>query len=472
MVGAPANVGQTDKKLIEEYQGQVADLREKLDGMENTLRQKEDELNNAMDGERTRSTAASMEFSDLRSNLEDKLADALSLNESLQNELGKLRSDQTNTERGLRQELDDLRASGAAASGVRSGNDELETENAELRMELEEQQKITEEVRVEALESLREMRILSETSGSSWEREEQLSKQVCMLEEEVKDWRNRYARTKTQLRTLRASSIGLSIEQNAGRDVKDGGFTQSDGLVKDVHVTKFQIAIDELLRTARSDDPARTIDFMKTVVFAIRNITQDIDSASTANEELAQQQAKLKSRVSATANNLITASKNYVSASGLSPVSLLDAAASHLTCAVVDLIRTVKIRPTPAGELEDDDDGSLPARDPTGFFPAREERNDLPPFFGLRAGRISGDSSMYSPVNSPRESSAPRPRSSGRDWRRSGSRGGFANGSNGVTSNLSAAPAMTMGFGIRTQESDVEELKVNLSQWSLSRGSN
>ena len=148
---------------------------------------------------------------------------------------------------------------------------------------------------------------------------------------------------------------------------------------------------------------------------------------------------------------------------------MLDAAASHLTAAVVELIRTVKIRPTPAGELEDDDDGNLDPVDTTGFFPVRDPRQDNtpPPFQGLRNGRISADSSMYSPVNSPRESTNIQPKSSGKEsWaerQRSLSRGApptnGLNIMNGNNKTLPPAP-MGVGFGIRTQDSDVEELKV------------
>jgi hypothetical protein len=440
--------------------------------MEDNLKQKDDELTSALDRERNRATAANMEkeeWSNMRMDLENKLADAQNLTESLQSELDRVRASQTNTERALRAQIEELQPSGGGSRGL--GNSDLEQENEELRSELREQQRVTEEVRREAQEFLREMRMLSERSGSSYEREEQLSNTVNKLEEEVKDWRNRYARTKTQLRNLRASSIGLAIQQDAAKYAKENDFTQENGLVKDVHVTKFQISIDELLQTARNGDPVRVIEFMKFVVVNVRKITQDIDEAPSSSRELVQQQAKLKSRVSATANNLITASKNFASANGLSPVSLLDAAASHLTSAVVELVRTVKIRPTPAGELEDDDDGKLEPVDSTGFFPVRDPRqeNNPPPFQGLRS-RISDDSSRYSPVNSPRESTM-RPRSSGKDsWagrQRSQSRGALnMNGANGVNglngnNNKSLPPApMGVGFGIRTQDSDVEELKV------------
>lgn len=440
----------------------MAELREKLDVMEDNLKLKDDELNSFLDGERGRATAADVEkkeFSDLRRDLENKLSDAQNLNDSLQAELDRLQSTQASNERDLRTQLEELKQSGGSRN--MAGDGQLEQENEELRIELREQQQVTDEVRREAQEFLREMRQLSQQSGSSYEREEQLSGTVQKLEEEVKDWRNRYARTKTQLRNLRASSIGLSIQQDAAKYIKDSGFTQENGMVKDVHVTKFQISIDELLQIARTDDPARVIDFMKSVVVNVRTIVQDIDDAVSPGGDISQQQIKLKSRVSATTNNLITASKNFASAKGLSPVSLLDAAASHLTSAIVELVRTVKIRPTPAGELEDDDDGDLTPLETPGFFPVRGLRTDSnpPPFRGFQNGRMSTESSMYS--NSPRVSTDMRSRDS---RQRSQSRSDI-NGINGMNGNkISPLPPMGVGFGIRTQDSDVEDLKVSLSR--------
>jgi len=327
----------------------------------------------------------------------------------------------------------------------------LESDYQALKTELREQQRVTNEVREEASAFLKEMKSLSDRSSQSWEREEQLVHQVHKLEEEVKEWKSRYARTKTQLRSLRASSLGLSIQQpDAGNYAKDGGLTSSDGLVRDVHVTKFQIAIDELLRTARTNEPASILDYMKAVVISVRHITEDIgDSTSSDSEDgFAQQRNKLKTRVSATANNLITASKNFAISNGISPVSLLDAAASHLTSAVVELIRTVKIRPTPAGELEDDDDGSLPT--------------ESPGYFNIHHGRTSGGDSVYSSMSSPRASSM-RSRGRGKElWtaRRPPSRSGLANG-NGL------GLPMKMSFGLRKQDTEIEELKVLAVAYTL-----
>ncbi|KAJ8066435.1 hypothetical protein OCU04_005496 [Sclerotinia nivalis] len=531
--------------------------------MEDDLKRKDDELNIVMDQQRGRDVAVDTdkkEWDEVRMDLENKLADAQNLNDALQSELDRVRESQASLDRELKSQIEELQiALVDAGKGGGSGDADLERENEELRAELREQQEITEDVRSEAQEFLREMRVLSERSTASYNREEQLEIMVNKLEDEVKEWRNRYAKTKTQLRSLKASSIGLSI-QDAAKYAKDNGFTAENGLVKDVHVTKFQLSIDELLQTARSSDPERVIGSMKNVVMTVRQIAQDIDEAPSNNEELAQKQARLKSRLSATANNLITASKNFVGAKGLSPVSLLDAAASHLTTAVVELVRTVKIKPTPAGELEDNDDGNIAPVQATvpapvtaqpstvggffgskpattepkpakaggifGFFTSREAKQenappqqgntrqsmDAPrqsltaderqsedsqrqslddyvpgPFLGLRNGRASTNSSMYSSINSPRESIV-LPQTSGMVSLNAAQPNStenplspMTNGADPVNGNakpiplaLQAPPGppshppspipapMGVGFGLRSQDSDIEDLKIYL----------
>lgn len=547
--------------------------------MEDDLKKKDDELKIVVDQQRGSNAAVDAdrkEWENLRMDLENKLADAQNLNDSLQSELDRAQESQAILDRELKSQIEELQiALVDADTGGRAGDADLQRENEELKAELREQQEITEDVRNEAQEFLQEMRMLSERSTASYDREEQLETMVSKLEDEIKDWRNRYAETKTQLRSLRASSIGLSI-QDAATYAKDSGFIADDGVVKDVLVIKFQLSIDELLQTARSSDPERVIEYMKNVVLNVRQISQDMDGAPENNEESAQNQARLKSRLSATANNLITASRNFAGAKGLSPVSLLDAAASHLTTAVIELVRTVKIRPTPAGELDDNDVGNLAppeAKSPApvtaqpseigglfgsksatvepkpaaskpsnggmfGFFASREAKQDnVPPqqasvqpqkenvklqqdtakqsmdsqhqglndydkqsedlqrqsvddyvpgpFLGLRNNRASTDSSMYSPVNSPRESLG-HPNSAGQDPllaaladAKENPLSPIANGADPVNAGieplplalqtprgpLSAPPSplpapLGVGFGLRSQDSDIEDLKV------------
>ncbi|KAK1636173.1 hypothetical protein BDP81DRAFT_394808 [Colletotrichum phormii] len=467
-----AVASEADKKLLDEYQTQVRDLREKLDVMEDAMKKKDDELNSVLDGERSRSTAANMEkkgFGDLRLGLENKLAEAQDLNASLKQELDRMRDEHANESRQMRDQMDELRQSNAAAGAMNSGNAdrELQMENQQLRQSLQEQQQVTEEARREAREFLREMKMLSQQSGSTWQKQEELEKTIEQLEAEVRDWRNRYARTKTQLRSMRASSLGLTVEQDASKYIREKGFAQDGGAVKDVHVTKFQIAIDELLQRARAENPDTVIDAMKQVVVSVRRITKDIDEGVATNEELMQQRSKLKGKISSTANHLITTSKNFASSAGITPVSLLDAAATHLVAAVVDLLRVAKIRSTPAGELEDEDDGTITPVDSTGFFSprtaSRQEsiiQESLPPlgqapapFRGLGGGRTSMDSSAYSPINSPRQSADAYNQARGANGMNG--MGGFA----GMNQN---GPTNGYGNGMRQQDNRAEDLKIYL----------
>ncbi|KAL2134962.1 hypothetical protein VTI74DRAFT_10283 [Chaetomium olivicolor] len=414
---------ESDKKLIEEYEQQVRDLREKLDNVEDALKKKDDELINMLDGERSKAAAVNSEkkeWENAREKLENRLAEAQELNDSLQRELERIRGEHASEVRQLREEMEQVRQSSGNMVSGGAGDAELERENKALRMALEEQESVTEEVRREAAQFLQEMRMISQQSSAAWERQAEMEKTIESLEREVREWQNRYARTKTQLRDMRGSSAGIMVDLDAAKYVREKGFVTDNGLVKDIHVTKFQLAIDELLRRARTDTPERVTDSMKGVVVSVRRITKDTDG-SAQNGEAAVQHQKLKSRVSSTANNLITASKNFASSAGISPVSLIDAAASHLVAAVVELLRTAKIRATPADELDDEEDGTVTPVDSSGFFsPQSNGQSQIssmasvqdtlpapPPFQGLGPrSRTSVDSSAYSPISSPRESFA------------------------------------------------------------------
>ena len=334
--------------------------------------------------------------------LESKISKAVDLNSSLQLELKKVREEQDSVERDLRGQLEASRQ-GDGDSDLQARFADLEVKHQTLQTELQGQQQVTEEVRREASTFLMEMRTLSEQSHSNWEREEQLSSEVHRLDEEVKQWKGRYAKAKTQLRHLRAASMGIA---DARPDVstlvaaKDHELMQEHGLVKDVHVTKFQIAIDELLRIARYDEHRLVMPQIQAVVIAVRYILQDAQPASTESGEVAAAPKAIR-KVSATANNLITASKNFANSSGLSPVSLLDAAASHLSTAVVEIVHLVKIRASPQDELEDvdvaaDEDinlGQLKSPDYFSVAPSqsRHSHND------------NDNESMYSAIHPPSE---------------------------------------------------------------------
>lgn len=121
-----------------------------------------------------------------------------------------------------------------------------------------------------------------------------------------------------------------------------------DGCIEQTSLARFQNAIDELLAAARREDGGEVMETMTEVVKATRGISDDVRRFGVGGAgEVGDgdKVKKLTTRLSATANNLITATKNFVGSAGLSPVSLVDAAASHLTSTVVELCKLVKLRP-------------------------------------------------------------------------------------------------------------------------------
>jgi predicted nuclease with TOPRIM domain len=379
------SIGEAQEKIISDLQKQVTELQGKINSLEETLQTKDTEVVKMQDSVKQRDGTSASEraqWDDLRESLEEKVDNAESLNSSLRADIDRLRTENADTERKLRAQIEHLEANPPQAAY--NVGEEWKERCEDLERELNEQQQITDEVRRDAQTFLQEMKELSSRGDAATEREEQFSRRVSSLELELKEWKQHYARAKTQLRNMKSSSIGLSslAAPDVSNYTRDAKFASPDGLVKDVHVTQFQLGIDELLQVARRLDSEQVLETMKHVVKCVRAITGDVDGPSLSalqspissvnggmsNPE--KQQTKLKSRVSATANNLITASKNHAASSGLSPVSLLDAAASHLSTAVIELVKLVKVRPTPEGELEQEekDDRPMPLK-PTTYSP-------------------------------------------------------------------------------------------------------
>jgi hypothetical protein len=352
--GTTTTLGDSERKLLMESQTQVSALLEKVEKLEEQVRIKDEELARSSDADQSGvSSNERQEWDDLRLDLESKVSKAEDLNSSLQHELERVRAEHESMERDLRGQLDEA-ASASGDADLVARYAELEIKHQSLQSELQKQEQLTQEVRREASEFLMEMKTLTAQSHSNWEREEQLSNNVHRLETEVNEWKHRYAKAKSQLRHLRTSSGGISDRgPDASVLAKEHELVQVDGVVKDIHVTKFQMAIDELLRVARFEDAQDVLAHVKSVLMAVRYMIQDVDQAPVPVDGSATLRMKAKGRVSATANNMITAARNFASSSGLSPVSLLDAAASHLCTAVVELVRVVKIQASPADELDD-----------------------------------------------------------------------------------------------------------------------
>ncbi|CAN6646389.1 hypothetical protein TRVA0_021S02058 [Trichomonascus vanleenenianus] len=227
--------------------------------------------------------------------------------------------------------------------------EKLRKDHSRLAKELEQQQKVTDQVRQEASAFLEEMRTLA-SSQSSWENVEALNLEVQKLKLEVQDWKNRYLRTKNNLKSAR-SSMYMSRTSNAFRPSpppieEDSPFYDAEnGKIRTSSVTRFQVAMDEFLIKSRTD-AGNLLDNLHNLVVATRVVSQDITESSSdaIDGERQSQIAQCTSLVSNTANSLISTTRNHLTSGGLAPISVLDATAADLSSAVIELIKVAKVR--------------------------------------------------------------------------------------------------------------------------------
>jgi hypothetical protein len=177
------------------------------------------------------------------------------------------------------------------------------------------------------------------------------------------DFRKKYERAKTELRSMKGSgpfSCALTrcswtsavTSQLFAHSVPRSGDADRlpvsvDGLIADVHITAFLSAVDDLLNAGRSPAPTAVLAPTKAVVNALHIIIDDVRSTpATSSADV----TAMLARADATVENLVAAAKTHATSAGMSPVSLLDAAASHVSAAVTELGKTVLIRRARAGE--------------------------------------------------------------------------------------------------------------------------
>jgi hypothetical protein len=412
--GFAATVSSEEKEQLQAQEMEIAELKEKMQEMETQLKAQENELEKGGELEAERN-----QWTSLQEELERKHQEAQRLNESLQQELAELKSKSRDDEeikdqhdrnlQDLHEQMDDLQeqlavqheengklqlqlresAQDSAALEVlraemdhlrkqvhdraeQSSSVEYERQIAQLREDLAKQETITTQVREEAMVYLREMRELSRQNDEAVEQEEKMAAKIAQLEKDNEIWRQRYAKIKAQNKHLRASTMGLGLHAgpDTGSFVRQEGLISEGGLVRDTDVTRFQVAVDELLKTARQQSTEAMLNSVKAVVISVQAITSAVrdeaypspapspvanQSSSGSSSSTGASVGKLKARVNGTANSLITATKQHAASHGLSPVALLDAAASNCTASVVELIKAVRIRPSDPSEFHDQD---------------------------------------------------------------------------------------------------------------------
>lgn len=136
-----------------------------------------------------------------------------------------------------------------------------------------------------------------------------------------------------------------------------------DGGILDIHVTAFISSTDSLLAAGRAPAPSRVLVPMKSVVNAASAIIEDIrifeqqqrtksTSSSGRSDIDSENLIALRERTEATLSNLVAVSKTHATSMGTSPVSLLDAAASHLSAAITEVVKVCCVRKATKMEMD------------------------------------------------------------------------------------------------------------------------
>ena len=235
--------------------------------------------------------------------------------------------------------------------------DDWKAKYQNLQQEYRDLREAAEDMRQDTAGSMQEVRSLTQRVTDKHQVEEHLANQNAELKEQLEDWKERYAKTRAHLRTLKASSTGLFIQQpTAAQFVHDGSILDSRGAVKDVSVTRFQAAVDEIIQLAHNGKSADAFSCMKSLVACVRAITGDVSKTNPRGpEDFIKRRKKLEARIASTTNHMITVCQNHASADGLAPVAIVDAAVAHLTSAVVDYVKMMKVKPSSEADLDGHD---------------------------------------------------------------------------------------------------------------------
>ncbi|KAG8760943.1 component of the polarisome [Serendipita sp. 396] len=292
----------------------------------------------------------------------------------LRDEIGSMRSKQSDHSTAMREV--ERRLADERSSRERSEQQMLEAHTLELKQmkkrceDLESEKRnmpsfgdstgIIEDLKAGMESLLEEVKELASRNDELTYARDEDEETIRELRTQMTDYKKKYERAKTELRNLKATSSLFLQKPKHDNHLP----TSRTGAIQDMHITAFQSASDDLLSTGRSDNPSRVLNPMKEVVDAVSAIIEDVrsyDLTQRSEQDPPVDWAtvdNLCERTQATLSNLVTASKTHATSYGLSPVSLLDAALSHVSASVTELAKLLLIRSSSKG-YDDEPKGNL-----------------------------------------------------------------------------------------------------------------
>ena len=386
-------------RMQDAYESRIAALLSQVEKLENDRQHDtENSVNAAMDSLRAQNDRLATRITELEEDVASHLQTVRDLNAKHEQNSVLFDAQSRNLEQArshaisLQNQLDGTLEASRTRETAPSGMEEmLRTENDYLRNEVTQQQDVVQELRSEVASLLQELRALSTRNDAMMADKESDVAIIRDLHQQMSAFKRRYEQTRTELRALRTSSQLCSQPLRA----EEGLHVSDRGAIADTNLAQFQSSIDELLAASRAPNSSSVLVAMKSVVLSTTLITDDIAKYESNSDndlnELSEQQLEdlqtLKVSTSEALTNLMSACRNHASSQGLSPVGLVDAAASHVAMAIVEMIKLLKIRKT-------EDSLSSPQIDQGDETPASEPYTGLKPLhMSARTPSISSASS-------------------------------------------------------------------------------
>ena len=289
----------------------------------------------------------------------------------------------------LRAQYNDLNLVHAARSKDVEAEAQWKRQLEDMQRETLEQQNMVQGLRSEVATLLEELRRLSARNDAMTSDKESDVAIIRDLHMQMSAYKRRYEGTKAELRIAQSAS-----QVWAQPHVDEWKYVSPTGAVADTNLKSFQTSIDELLTTARSAAPSNVLIAMKTVVLSTTLVTDDIAKYESQPDNelgaLSVQQREdvetLKTSISDALTNLMNACRNHASSQGLAPVSLIDAAATHVAIAVVEVVKLLKLRrvPRPSEDdfsFESTNDATALSSPPSGLKPLHTRSALSPPVY-------------------------------------------------------------------------------------------
>ena len=371
---APVPAPTADLKAYEE---QVAELQQRvrmLETQEVTLRDEGDQTRRQLDELQARNAALVSRVAQLEQELDGHVQQSRDL--QAQSEQHRSALDDKHAELlqyradldDLRRQYDDLHLQHASRAPDADAEMHWKREIDLLQQNTAEHQRMVQGLRDEVASLLDELRRLSARNDAMTADKESDVAIIRDLHQQMSTYKRRFEQAKTELRMVQTTAQLWAQPQT-----EEWKHMSDRGAIADTNLQAFQSSIDELLAAARSTTPSNVLIAMKTVVLSTTLLSDDVakfESQPENMESLTAQQREdvhsLKTSMSDALSNLMTACRHHASSQGLSPVSLVDAAATHVATAVVELIKLLKLRhvPKPAEDdasLDSPNDSTMPS---------------------------------------------------------------------------------------------------------------